>query len=72
MRIEPPRDIIGRPLRHTEFQATYGLHIVAVKSGADGETARFADPTPGTVFRHGDILLAAGTLTAVERFAKSS
>jgi trk system potassium uptake protein len=63
-----PADTIGRTLADSALRTRYGVTVVGVKqTGQD-----FAYARPDTVVPPGAILIVAGTLTQVERFAAST
>jgi trk system potassium uptake protein TrkA len=63
-----PADTIGRTLADSALRARYGVTVVGGKqTGQDFTYAR-----PETVVPRGAILIVAGTLTQVERFAAST
>ncbi|WP_236684333.1 potassium channel family protein [Corynebacterium epidermidicanis] len=62
-KMAPPVDMHGRKIE----QCPRGINIVAVRS-ADG---RFATPAPGYVLRSGDLVIAAGRVKDLDKFAES-
>ncbi len=62
---EAPRFIVGHKLGETGLRAKYRITIVSIKR--EGEV--FTHATAETVPQHGDIVIAAGSIRDVERFA---
>lgn len=61
----PPKDLVGIPLGDSRLQTKYGVMVLSVKS--QGEN--FTSATPDTVLLYGDVIVVAGTVKDVERFA---
>jgi trk system potassium uptake protein TrkA len=64
---KPTRDIVGVPLGETNLRAKQGVTIVLAK--APGESFTYA--TADTILTYDDIILVAGRIENVERFARS-
>lgn len=67
VKVRPPRELVGVALRDTRLRARHGVTIVSVKSGDTPFTYATAD----TVLQYGDLILVAGKVEDVERFAES-
>lgn len=63
VKVAPPVSMIGRTIE----AVPPGVHIVAVRSQDDS----FKHATPGTVIASGDLVIAAGNVTDLERFASA-
>ncbi len=61
VKLAPPLRAIGRPIG----EAPQGVTIIAIRP--DGESFYIADPT--TVLKSGDLIIAAGNIHDLERFA---
>ncbi len=66
VKIKPPRDLVGMPLRETRVRSRYGLTVVSVKH-VDGD---YSYATPDTVLNYSDVILVLGRIDDVERFAQ--
>ncbi|GAA3347048.1 TrkA family potassium uptake protein [Amorphoplanes nipponensis] len=73
IKTRPPRDIVGVTLREARLRSKYGVTVVAVKPEAPppGTPRAFTHATAETTLMYGDIILAVGTIDALERFAAS-
>lgn len=60
-----PASLAGRTLLESGIRATFGVNVVAVKSGG----ANFTHPGPDTRLGASDLILVSGELQSVERFA---
>lgn len=68
VKIKPPRDLVGLPLRETRVRSRYGLTVVSVKHD-DGD---YSHATPETVLSYSDVILVLGKINDVERFAQTN
>ena len=64
--IEPPTELLGRPLGETGLRKRHGVTIVAVRVGGRAWT----HATSETVLSRGDTVIAAGSVKATERFSR--
>ncbi|MFI0357547.1 potassium channel family protein [Actinomadura sp. 9N407] len=62
----PPKELVGIPLGDTRLRAKHGVTVVSVKR--PGEDFTYA--TTETILEYGDVILIAGPITKVERFAE--
>ncbi|GAA2637318.1 TrkA family potassium uptake protein [Actinomadura fulvescens] len=62
----PPRELVGVSLGETRLRSKYAVTVVCVKS--PGEDFTYA--TTDTVLRYDDIIIVAGRVDKVERFAE--
>ncbi|WP_436778169.1 potassium channel family protein [Yinghuangia sp. YIM S09857] len=67
IKVRPPRDLVGVPLRDTRVRSRYGVTVVSVKT----DDNPFTYATAETVLGYGDLILVAGRIQDVERFAAS-
>lgn len=65
VKTNPPRAIVGLPLRPEDLLKTYGVTLVAVRR-SDG----FVYATPGVVLQQSDSVIVAGRTKDVERFSE--
>ncbi|MFB4319172.1 potassium channel family protein [Actinomadura sp. 21ATH] len=61
----PPKEIVGVPLGETRLRGKHGVTVVSVKR--PGEDFTYASTE--TVLEYGDVILIAGPINKVERFA---
>ncbi|MBG0817765.1 TrkA family potassium uptake protein [Planomonospora sp. ID82291] len=66
VKTRPPRDYTGVPLGETNLRRKYGVTVVCVKSEDEEFTYAGAD----TVLGYGDVIIIAGRIEDVERFAE--
>ncbi|GAA3446262.1 potassium channel family protein [Planomonospora venezuelensis] len=66
VKTRPPRDYIGVPLGETNLRRKYGVTVVCVKGQGEEFTYAGAD----TVLGYGDVIIIAGKIEQVERFAE--
>ncbi|WP_030173391.1 potassium channel family protein [Spirillospora albida] len=66
IKTHPPRDIVGMSLGETRVRSKHGVTVVSVKSVGE----RFTYATADTVLQYGDVILIAGPIDKVERFAE--
>ena len=62
-----PKSMLGRTLRETRVRQQYGITVVSVKRVG----ASFTYATQETVLHKGDLIVVAGRIDDVERFAES-
>lgn len=67
VKTKPTRDIVGVPLGETRLRSKYGVTVVSVKT----QDEPFTYATAETVLMYGDIIIIAGKIDDVERFAES-
>ncbi|WP_436791916.1 potassium channel family protein [Yinghuangia sp. YIM S10712] len=67
IKVTPPRDLVGIPLRDTQLRTRRGVTIVSVKTPDSPFTYASAD----TILAYGDVILVAGTIANVEQFANT-
>jgi trk system potassium uptake protein TrkA len=60
-----PGEAVGRPLSESKLRGRYGVTVLAVKRAQED----FAYAAPDTVIHAADVLIVAGRIHAVERFA---
>ncbi|WP_189240934.1 cation:proton antiporter regulatory subunit, partial [Planomonospora parontospora] len=65
VKTRPPRDYTGVPLGETNLRRKYGVTVVCVK----GEHEEFTYADTDTVLGYGDVIIIAGKIEDVERFA---
>lgn len=65
IKVKPPRNLVGKPLRESGLLNRQGLTVVSVKR-PDGS---FEGATGDTVLTYSDIILVLGKVHDVERFA---
>ncbi|MFR9675006.1 potassium channel family protein [Streptomyces sp. TR06-5] len=65
VKVRPPRELVGRPLRESRVRSRFGLTVVSVKHD-DGD---YSYATPDTVLSYSDLILVLGKIDDVERFA---
>ncbi|GAT64410.1 TrkA family potassium uptake protein [Planomonospora sp. ID91781] len=66
VKTRPPRDYTGVPLGETNLRRKYGVTVVCVK----GEHEEFTYAGSDTVLGYGDVIIIAGKIEDVERFAE--
>ncbi|GAB4054564.1 potassium channel family protein [Catellatospora paridis] len=66
VKTRPPHEYVGVPLGETRLRRKHGVTIVCVKT--PGTEFTYADAT--TVLQYGDIIVVAGPVDRVERFAE--
>ncbi|WP_189240368.1 cation:proton antiporter regulatory subunit, partial [Planomonospora parontospora] len=66
VKTRPPRDYTGVPLGETNLRRKYGVTVVCVK----GEYEEFTYAGSDTVLGYGDVIIIAGRIEDVERFAE--
>ncbi|MFC4058894.1 potassium channel family protein [Planomonospora corallina] len=66
VKTRPPRDYIGVPLGETNLRRKYGVTVVCVK----GQYEEFTYADADTVLGYGDVIIIAGKIEDVERFAE--
>ncbi|GAA3938653.1 TrkA family potassium uptake protein [Actinomadura viridis] len=66
VKTRPPREIVGTPLGDTRLRSKHGVTVVCVKRPDEDFTYASAD----TVLEYGDVILVAGPIAKVERFAE--
>ncbi|GII03628.1 potassium channel family protein [Planobispora takensis] len=66
VKTRPPRDYIGVPLGETNVRRKYGVTVVCVK----GQEEEFTYAGADTVLGYGDVIIIAGKIKDVERFAE--
>ncbi|MEW2352155.1 TrkA family potassium uptake protein [Spirillospora sp. NPDC029432] len=62
----PPKEIVGVPLGETRLRGKHGVTVVSVKRPGEDFTYASVD----TVLEYGDVILIAGPINKVERFAE--
>lgn len=62
----PPKEIVGIPLGETGLRSRHGVTVVSVKSEGEG----FTYATSDTVLQYSDVIIVAGSIAKVERFAE--
>ncbi|GAA2401285.1 TrkA family potassium uptake protein [Actinomadura vinacea] len=62
----PPREIVGVPLGATRLRGRHGVTVVCVKRPDEEFTYASAE----TVLEYGDVIIVAGPIAKVERFAE--
>jgi trk system potassium uptake protein len=66
VKTRPPREYIGVPLGESNLRRKYGVTVVCVK----GKDEEFTYAGAGTVLAYDDIIVIAGKIKQVERFAE--
>ncbi|MFF5262341.1 potassium channel family protein [Actinomadura viridis] len=66
VKTRPPREIVGVPLGDTRLRSKHGVTVVCVKRPDEDFTYASAE----TVLEYGDVILVAGPIAKVERFAE--
>ncbi|WP_371799074.1 TrkA family potassium uptake protein [Streptomyces sp. NBC_01707] len=67
IKVRPPRQFIGKPMRETRIRARFGLTVVAVKpAGGDVTYA-----TPDTALAEHDVVFVLGKISDIERFVEN-
>jgi trk system potassium uptake protein TrkA len=66
VKTRPPRDYTGVPLGESDLRRKYGVTVVCVK----GEHEEFTYAGSDTVLGYGDVIIIAGKIEDVERFAE--
>ncbi|GAA4236412.1 trk system potassium uptake protein TrkA [Streptosporangium album] len=66
VKIRPPREYIGVPLGESNLRRKYGVTVVCVK----GQDEEFTYAGAETVLAYGDVIVIAGKVDQVERFAE--
>lgn len=68
IKTRPPKDFVGLPLGETRLRSKYGITVVAVKR--EGEDFTYA--ATDTILLYGDVIMVAGKIADIERFAELS
>lgn len=66
VKTRPPRDIVGIPLGETRLRSKHGVTVVCVKAAGE----QFTYATVDTVLQYDDVIMVAGPIAKVERFAE--
>ncbi|WP_326819351.1 potassium channel family protein [Streptosporangium sp. NBC_01756] len=66
VKTRPPREYIGIPLGESNLRRKYGVTVVCVK----GQDEEFTYAGAETVLAYGDVIVIAGKIDQVERFAE--
>jgi trk system potassium uptake protein TrkA len=66
VKTRPPKEFVGVPLGETALRRRHGVTVVSVKSEGEGFTYASSE----TVLRYGDVVIVAGPIAKVERFAE--
>jgi len=70
--ISVPEEFIGKSIQNANIRAKYNITIIAVKQKLSDIGQSSEMPDPERIFKHGDILVAAGKGEHVDKFRKLS
>jgi trk system potassium uptake protein TrkA len=62
----PPKELVGVPLGESRLRSKHGITVVSVKRVGE----EFTYASTETILEYGDVILIAGPITKVERFAE--
>jgi trk system potassium uptake protein TrkA len=66
VKTRPPKELVGVPLGETKLRSRHGVTVVCVKSPGEEFTYAATD----TVLQYGDVIVIAGPIGKVEKFAE--